>query len=87
MNIYVGNLDYKVNESELETLFGEFGGVSSAKVITDKFSGKSKGFGFVVMDDDDEAKAAIENLNGTSFKNRDLVVSEARPRRDDFQRK
>lgn len=87
MNIYVGNLDYKVNESELENLFGEFGDVSSAKVITDKFSGKSKGFGFVVMDDDSEAKAAIEGLNGTSYKNRDLVVTEARPKRDDFQRK
>ena len=85
MNIYVGNLDYKVNESELENLFGEFGDVSSAKVITDKFSGKSKGFGFVVMDDDSEAKAAIEGLNGTSYKNRDLVVTEARPKRDDFQ--
>ena len=84
MNIYVGNLDYKVNENDLQELFEEFGEVSSAKLITDKFSGRSKGFGFVVMDNDDEAKAAIEALNGQSHKDRDLVVSEARPRRDNF---
>ncbi|MFW5701024.1 MAG: RNA recognition motif domain-containing protein, partial [Cyclobacteriaceae bacterium] len=50
MNIYVGNLDYKVNQNDLEEIFGEYGTVSSAKIITDKFSGKSKGFGFVIMD-------------------------------------
>jgi RNA recognition motif-containing protein len=85
MNIYVGNLDFKVNENDLETLFGEYGAVSSAKVITDRYSGRSKGFGFVTMDDDDEAKSAIDKLNGTTFKNREMVVNEARPRKDEFR--
>jgi RNA recognition motif-containing protein len=85
MNIYVGNLDFKVNENDLETLFGEYGAVSSAKVITDRYSGRSKGFGFVTMDDDNEAKSAIDKLNGTTFKNREMVVNEARPRKDEFR--
>jgi len=85
MNIYVGNLDFKVNENDLETLFGEYGAVSSAKVITDRYSGRSKGFGFVTMDDDSEAKSAIDKLNGTTFKNREMVVNEARPRKDEFR--
>ena len=82
MNIYVGNLDYKVIESDLESLFGEFGAVSSAKIITDKFNGRSKGFGFVTMDNDDEANKAINELNGTALQSRDLVVNEARPRKE-----
>ena len=80
MNIYVGNLSFKVSESELEELFKEFGTVDSVKIITDKFSGRSKGFGFITMENDDEAKKAIEDLNGTTFKERDLVVNEARPK-------
>lgn len=82
MNIYVGNLDYKVNESDLEDLFGEFGAVSSARVISDKFNGRSKGFGFVTMDNDEEATKAINELNGTALKSRDLVVNEARPKKE-----
>jgi len=84
MNIYVGNLDFKVDENELQELFEEFGTVSSANVITDKFSGRSKGFGFVTMENDDEAKAAIEALNGTTHKSRDITVNEARPRRETY---
>jgi len=84
MNIYVGNLDFKVDESELETLFQEHGTVSSVKIITDKFSGRSKGFGFITMDNDDECKKAIEELNGTTLKERDIVVNEARPRRENY---
>jgi len=86
MNIYVGNLDYKVNENDLESLFGQYGEVSSAKVIADKYSGRSKGFGFVTMDNDEEANKAIGELHGMSYKSRDLVVNEARPRKDDFGR-
>lgn len=84
MNIYVGNLDFKAEESDLESLFAEFGTVESAKIIIDKYSGRSKGFGFVIMDNDDEAKKAIEELNGKSYKNRDMVVNEARPRRESY---
>jgi RNA recognition motif-containing protein len=84
MNIYVGNLSFKVSENELEELFKEFGTVESVKIITDKFSGRSKGFGFITMENDDEAKKAIESLNGTSFKDRDLAVNEARPKRTDY---
>jgi RNA recognition motif-containing protein len=81
MNIYVGNLDYKVRESDLEQLFGEYGEVSSANVITDKHSGRSKGFGFVVMDNDSDAKQAIESLNGHMLKSREITVNEAKPRK------
>jgi RNA recognition motif-containing protein len=84
MNIYVGNLSFKVSESELEELFKEFGTVDSVKIITDKFSGRSKGFGFITMENDDEAKKAIEELNGITFKERDLTVNEARPKRTDY---
>ena len=84
MNIYVGNLDYKVTENELESVFSEFGAVSSANVITDKYSGRSKGFGFVIMDDEEEAKKAIAGLNDTALKSRNIVVNEARPRKSDY---
>jgi len=84
MNIYVGNLDFKVNESDLEGIFEEYGTVSSAKIITDKYSGKSKGFGFIVMDNDNEAKKAIEELNGATLENRTVVVNEAKPRKTDY---
>ena len=82
MNIYVGNLDFKVDESELESLFEEYGAVSSAKVIVDKFSGRSKGFGFITMDDQEAAETAIKELNGTQLKDREMVVNEARPKRE-----
>lgn len=84
MNIYVGNLDYKVNENDLEQLFGEFGNVESAKVITDKYNGRSKGFGFVTMENDDEAKAAIESLNGKQVNSRMITVNEAKPRSENY---
>ena len=83
MNIYVGNISYQVDEEDLKKVFEEFGEVSSAKIITDKYSGRSKGFGFVVMDNDDEASAAIKNLNGKDLNNRQIVVNEARPRREE----
>jgi len=84
MNIYVGNLDFKVSENEMEELFTEFGTVSSCKLIIDKYSGRSKGFGFVTMDNEEEANKAISELNGTSFKDREIVVNEAKPRRTNY---
>jgi len=81
MNIYVGNLDYNTEEQDLEQLFGEFGEVSSVNIITDKFTGRSKGFGFVIMDDDTEAKSAIDGLDGRSVGRREIRVNEAKPRR------
>jgi RNA recognition motif-containing protein len=80
MNIYVGNLNYKVNEDDLKEFFEEYGTVSSSKIIMDKYSGRSKGFGFVTMDDSNEANKAIEDLNGATLENRVMVVNEARPR-------
>jgi len=80
MNIYVGNLSYEVKEDELQNLFAEFGTVVSAKIISDRDSGRSKGFGFVEMQDDGEAEAAIEKLNGTEFGDRTLTVNQARPK-------
>ena len=82
MNIYVGNLDFKVSESDLEEVFAAFGTVSSCKIITDKFSGRSKGFGFITMDDQDEASKAIEELNGTALKDREIIVNEAKPKKE-----
>ena len=84
MNIYVGNLSYKVTEENLTQEFEEYGEVSSVKVIVDKYTGQSKGFGFVVMDDKDNAMKAIEGLNGKEIDNREIVVNEARPKRDNF---
>ena len=81
MNIYVGNLDFKVNEKDLQGIFEEYGTVNSAKIITDKFSGRSKGFGFVDMDNDSEAKKAINELNGAVLEKREMIVNEARPRK------
>ncbi|MCF8222360.1 MAG: RNA-binding protein [Bacteroidales bacterium] len=84
MNIYVGNLDYKVNEEELQELFEEYGSVSSSKIIMDKFSGRSKGFGFVEMDSDDEANEAITNLDGTVMNDREITVNKAKPRKTSY---
>lgn len=78
MNIYVGNLHYEVDEEELKTVFGEYGEVESAKIIMDKYSGKSKGFGFIEMPNSDEGKKAIEALSGAEFKGRNLKVNLAR---------
>jgi RNA recognition motif-containing protein len=83
MNIYVGNLSREVTESELKEAFGAFGEVSSASVIKDKFTGESRGFGFVEMPNKTEAEQAIAGLNGKDLKGRALNVNEARPRRDD----
>ncbi len=82
MNIYIGNLPFETNEQELTELFAEFGEVSSAKIITDRESGRSRGFGFVEMNDD-VAKKAIEELNGVEYKGFQLTVNEAREKRDD----
>jgi RNA recognition motif-containing protein len=87
MNIYVGNLDFKVQENDLEELFGEYGEVESARIITDKYSGRSKGFGFVTMEDDNEARTAIENLDGKQLKSRALTVNEAKPKKEDGYRR
>lgn len=84
MNIYVGNLDYKVNEDDLKNVFEEYGQVSDSVVIADKFSGRSKGFGFVTMENQSEAKQAIEELNGASYENRNMVVNEARPKKNNY---
>ena len=80
MNIYVGNLAYEVTEADLQKLFEEFGQVESAAIIQDKFSGQSKGFGFVEMSEKAKAEAAINGLNGRELKGRPLTVNEARPR-------
>ena len=84
MNIYVGNLSFKVNENDLEGIFKEYGTVNSTKVIMDKFSGRSKGFAFVEMDNQDEGKNAISELNGSLLEEREMVVNEARPRRTNY---
>lgn len=80
MNIYVGNLPYSVTEDELRDVFSGFGEVSSVKIITDKFSGQSKGFGFVEMPSNSEAKEAISALNESEIKGRRLKVNQAKPR-------
>ncbi|MBN3034792.1 MAG: RNA-binding protein [Bacteroidales bacterium] len=82
MNIYVGNLDFKVNETDLEGIFQEYGTVGSVKIITDKYNGKSKGFGFVTMENPEEAMKAINELNGATLENREIIVNEAKPKRD-----
>lgn len=85
MDIYVGNLSYDANDGDLQELFAQYGTVNSARVITDKYSGRSKGFGFVEMPDGSEAETAISNLNEQDLMGRPLRVNEARPRkpRDD----
>jgi len=80
-NIYVGNLSYSIGDQELERIFTQYGTVKSARVITDKYTNQSKGFGFVEMEDTAEADAAISALNGTEHDNREIKVNEARERR------
>jgi RNA recognition motif-containing protein len=81
-NIYVGNLSYSVGNDDLESIFTQFGNVSRAQVIQHRDTGRSKGFGFVEMDDEDAAEKAIEELDGSDFEGRNLTVNEARPRED-----
>ncbi|MDM7916405.1 MAG: RNA recognition motif domain-containing protein [Candidatus Eisenbacteria bacterium] len=80
--LYVGNLSFRVTDSDLEELFSQHGTVQSAQVIMDRDTGRSKGFGFVEMAGNDEAQRAIQALNGQNFQGRDLTVNEARPRED-----
>ncbi len=91
MNIYVGNLSYRMGDGELREVFEAYGEVSSARVISDRETGRSKGFGFVEMPDDNAANEAIEALNGKEVEGRSIRVNEARPReprqpRGDFNR-
>jgi RNA recognition motif-containing protein len=86
MNMYVGNLNYSVTEDDLKEAFGEYGEVASAKIITDKFSGQSKGFGFVDMPDNTEADKAMKALNGHGLKGRNIKISQAKPKRTSSRR-
>lgn len=86
MNIYVSNLGYSFQDEDLSKLFGEYGNVSSAKVITDKFTSRSRGFGFVEMTDDQAAETAIRELDGKMIEGRSVKVSEARPREENRSR-
>ncbi len=86
MNIYVGNLPWGLSDDELQDLFAEHGEVSRATIISDRDTGRSKGFGFVEMPNQAEAEAAISSLDGTSFNGRDIRVNEARPRNERPQR-
>ena len=81
-NIYVGNLVWDATADDLLGLFGKYGAVGQAQVITDRETGRSRGFGFVVMDNDEEAQRAIDGLNNTPFRGRPLTVNEARPREE-----
>ena len=82
MNIYVGNLSFSVSEADLKDAFAAFGAVQTSSIIKDKFSGESRGFGFVEMPNKDEAEKAIAALNGKDLKGRALKVNEAKPRTD-----
>ena len=82
MNIYVGNIAWGMTEDGLEALFAEHGSVVSASIITDKYSGRSRGFGFVEMEDDSAAETAIEALNDSDQSGRALKVNQAKPRED-----
>ena len=82
MNIYIANLHSAIQDDDLRTLFERYGEVSSAKIINDRETGESRGFGFVEMPNDEEAKNAIETLNGATWEEKELVVKEARPRED-----
>lgn len=82
MNIYVANIPWKASEEELKGLFAEYGEVDSAKIIVDKFTQRSRGFGFIEMKDDEAGRKAINELNGHDFMGKNLVVNEARPKED-----
>ncbi len=89
MNIYVGNLSWSMTDEDLSTLFTEYGAVTSAKILKDKMNGRSKGFGFVEMEDDEAAKAAIAALNEVEIQGRKLIVNESQPRAegDDYKKR
>ncbi|MBL0234872.1 MAG: RNA-binding protein [Chitinophagaceae bacterium] len=80
MNIYVGNISWNLKDQDLSNLFATYGEVSSAKIVTDKFTNRSKGFGFVEMPNDEQAQAAIAALNGSDVDGRSIVVNESRPK-------
>ena len=80
MNIYVGNLSWSMTDDDLSNLFSQYGSVTSAKILKEKNTGRSKGFGFVEMEDDEAAKTAIANLNETEVQGRKLIVNESQPR-------
>src|SRR5687767_11062735 len=82
MNIYVGNLSWSLKDQDLANMFASFGEVSSAKIVTDKFTQRSKGFGFVEMPNDEQAQAAIAQLNGSEVEGRNIVVNESRPKQE-----
>ncbi|MGD9978016.1 MAG: RNA recognition motif domain-containing protein [Bacteroidales bacterium] len=82
MNIYVSGLSYRINDDDLRQLFEEYGQITSAKVITDRETGRSRGFGFVEMANDDEAKTAIEELTGAEYDGKVISVTEAKPKTD-----
>ncbi len=82
MKLYVGNLPFSATEVEVRIAFEEYGSVEAVSIITDRDSGRAKGFGFVEMSDDNNARTAIDKLNGTQFGNRSIVVNEARPREE-----
>ena len=80
MNIYCGNISFNTSDDDLKDLFSRYGEVVDGRVVTDRYSGRSRGFGFVEMSNDGEAKEAIEALNGQEFMGRQLTINEARPR-------
>lgn len=82
MNIFIAGLSYSINDADLKELFSEYGEIASSKVIMDRQTGRSKGYGFVEMEDNDAAKKAIEELNGAEYDGRTISVSEARPREE-----
>ncbi len=82
MNIYVGNLPYSVTDADLRETFAQYGEVTSVQLISDKFTGESKGFGFVEMANNSQADAAIKGLNGSAMKGRNITVNQAKPRTD-----
>lgn len=82
MNIYVGNLSWSMTDEDLTNLFTQYGQVTSGKILKDKMSGRSKGFGFVEMEDDEAARTAIANLNETEVQGRKLIVNESQPRQE-----
>ena len=86
MNIYVGNLSYKVDEDDLRGIFEEYGEVTSVKIIKDKYSGRSKGFAFIEMANNNDAKTAIKELNGGELDNRKVIINEAKPKRTNYNR-
>lgn len=87
MKLYVGNLPYSTTEDDLREQFAAYGAVTSASLITDRETGRSKGFGFVEFENDDDAKKAIDALNGQDFGGRSLVVNEARPKTERPERR